>query len=475
MTWLATVQATMFRLARRLATNGTVQTVRATSVRSFATQSNHSTSSSPPITPTVAGIVATLAAASIASYQLTTPTKTVENASSNTTTLTSATATPATTVPPGTTITDTSNPKVVATSTTLNKKKEKEKNSSNPPTPTRMFTREEIDEMLANDRIVVYYKCGVYDATDFSGHPGGVGRLQMAAGGDLAVYWSTYTQHNRGHVVDYWLKRYKIGEVSQETMDQVTKETYYDADAVYGNEAEPYQDLLVNTRHPLNCEGKLKDRTDSFITPIGKHFVRNHNAVPDIDPDEYTLTVMGEGMTEHVFTLNDLKTKFDIVSVTTVIQCNGNRREDFHYLDGETPAFGPPHWVAGAIGNCTWTGVRLRDLLKVAGMDVDAISLRTKERPVNATHVGLLGYDHDECGNQYCCSFPFDKAIDPYGDVIVAFQMNGEDIPRPYGYPVRCIVPGNAGARNCKYLERVNVTNEPCKGNCNWKQYAVSF
>ena len=144
-------------------------------------------------------------------------------------------------------------------------------------------------------------------------------------------------------------------------------------------------------------------------------------------------------------------------------------------------------------------------------MDVDAISLRTKERPVKATHVGLLGYDHDECGNQYCCSFPFDKAIDPYGDVIVAFseffftafslflfsfllhlfshwcppslllyffllffpEMNGEDIPRPYGYPVRCIVPGNAGARNCKYLERVNVTNEPCKGNCNWKQYAV--
>ena len=40
-------------------------------------------------------------------------------------------------------------------------------------------------------------------------------------------------------------------------------------------------------------------------------------------------------MEEHVFTLNDLKTKFDVVDVTTVIQCNGNRREDFHYLDGE--------------------------------------------------------------------------------------------------------------------------------------------
>ena len=301
--------------------------------------------------------------------------------------------------------------------------------------PTRIYTRDEINAMLQEDRIVVYYKCGVYDATDFSGHPGGVGRLEMAAGGDLEVYWSAYTQHNRGHVVDYWLDMYKIGEVTPDTMAQVTAETFYDADAVYGNEPEPYPDLLVNTRHPLNCEGKLADRTDSFITPIGKHFVRNHNAVPEIDPEEYTLTITGEGITERVFSLQDLKTQFDIVHITTVIQCNGNRREDFHYLDGETPAFGPPHWVAGAIGNCTWTGVRLRDLLKASGLDVDAISLRTKDRPVNATQIGLLGYDHDECGNQYCCSFPFDKAIDPYGDVIVAFQMNGEDIPRPYGYP----------------------------------------
>ena len=87
-----------------------------------------------------------------------------------------------------------------------------------------------------------------------------------------------------------------------------------------------------------------------------------------------------------------------------MIQCNGNRREDFHYLDGKTPAFGPPRWVAGAIGNCTWTGVRLRDLLKASGMDVDGISLRTVDRPAKATQIGLLGYDHDECGNQYCCS-----------------------------------------------------------------------
>ena len=55
----------------------------------------------------------------------------------------------------------------------------------------------------------------------------------------------------------------------------------------------------------------------------------------------------------------------------------------------------------------------------------------------------------------------------------MAYEMNGEDIPRGHGYPVRCIVPGNAGARNCKFLERVTVTSTPCAEETNWKQYAV--
>ena len=84
---------------------------------------------------------------------------------------------------------------------------------------------------------------------------------------------------------------------------------------------------------------------------------------------------------------------------------------------------------------------RLRDVLKACGMEVDKISLGEKDVPVEWS-VGLRGYDHDEVGNHYCCSFPFDKAIDPFGDVILAYQMNGVDIPRSYGYPVRAIVPG---------------------------------
>jgi len=336
----------------------------------------------------------------------------------------------------------------------------------------RVFSLQEMQGMCDEGKIVVAYQSELYDVTAFTGHPGGYGRLQMAAGKDLEVYWSVYTQHNRGHVVECVMKPYKIGVVSPEDMDTITAASFYD-DAAYRDNPDPYPNLLVNTRFPYNAEGRLSSLTESFITPEGKHFVRNHSAVPNIDPEEYTLTVNGEGLNETTFSLHDLKTKFQKVDVTTVIQCNGNRREDYHFVDGETPAFGPPHWVAGAIGCATWSGPRLRDVLRASGMDVDAISLGTKEAPERAQQIGLLGYDADEVGNQYCCSFPFDKAVDPFGDVIVAYEMNGKPIPRSHGYPVRAIVPGHAGARNCKFLEQVSVTDVPCSGHGNWKQYAV--
>jgi sulfite oxidase len=96
-------------------------------------------------------------------------------------------------------------------------------------------------------------------------------------------------------------------------MAAISADTSYDESA-YANNPEPYPDLLVNTRYPYNAEGRLKSLTDEWQTPVGKHFVRNHSAVPDVDPDEYVLTVEGEGLTTTTFSLEDLKTKFPKVN-----------------------------------------------------------------------------------------------------------------------------------------------------------------
>ena len=81
-------------------------------------------------------------------------------------------------------------------------------------TKRRQFSLSEFQAMCEEGRTVVAYQGELYDMSDFSGHPGGVGRLQMASGGDLEVYWKVYTQHNRGHVKTH-MERYKIGEVSK--------------------------------------------------------------------------------------------------------------------------------------------------------------------------------------------------------------------------------------------------------------------
>jgi cytochrome b involved in lipid metabolism len=230
--------------------------------------------------------------------------------------------------------------------------------------PVNWMTAAEMAKLAEEGRVVVAFQGNVYDVTAFTGHPGGYGRLQMASGGDLAVFWSVYTQHNRGHI-DYILNRYKIGELDEEQAAIVRENTKFQNPFL--DDPQPYPDLLTNTRYPYNAEARLRDLRESWITPIGRHFVRNHSTVPNVDVSEYKLTVCGAGLNETTFSYEDLKTKFPKVDVTTVIQCNGNRREDFHYIDGETPAFGPPHWVAGAISNATWSGVRLRDVLRAAG------------------------------------------------------------------------------------------------------------
>merc|ERR1719400_530965 len=105
----------------------------------------------------------------------------------------------------------------------------------------RQISLSEFQAMCEEGRTVVAYQGELYDMSDFSGHPGGVGRLQMASGGDLEVYWKVYTQHNRGHVKTH-MERYKIGEVSPEDMATITANTYYDS-SVYDSNPPPYPDL----------------------------------------------------------------------------------------------------------------------------------------------------------------------------------------------------------------------------------------
>eukprot|EP00488_Nonionellina_sp_1-RS-2012_P001072 TRINITY_DN1698_c0_g1_i1.p1 TRINITY_DN1698_c0_g1~~TRINITY_DN1698_c0_g1_i1.p1 ORF type:complete len:124 (+),score=34.61 TRINITY_DN1698_c0_g1_i1:205-576(+) len=76
---------------------------------------------------------------------------------------------------------------------------------------------------------------------------------------------------------------------------------------------------------------------------------------------------------------------------------------------------------------------------------------------VLVSHFHFTGADTDETGLEYGVSIPLDKGVDGRGDVILAYEMNGIPLPRDHGYPVRALVPGFAGARNCKWIQEVSL------------------
>jgi sulfite oxidase len=159
------------------------------------------------------------------------------------------------------------------------------------------------------------------------------------------------------------------------------------------------------------------------------------------------LTAYGKGVVS--FSLDQLKAmkKTEIVST---LQCSGNRRSGFntHERTSGTP------WGQGAISTAKFGGVLLKDLLKAAGLE-DPIHAQEE---MGLEHVRFHALD----GMQ--ASIGIEKACNPYGDVMVAYEMNDEPIPRDHGYPLRMVVPGYAAVRNVKWLERIEVAETEAEG-----------
>ncbi|KAM7005861.1 sulfite oxidase, mitochondrial isoform 1-T1 [Tautogolabrus adspersus] len=320
---------------------------------------------------------------------------------------------------------------------------------STPP----IFTQEEVNSHRSlEDGVWVTYKGGVYDITEFVAmHPGGE-KILLAAGGALEPFWALYAVHNQEHVLEI-LSEYKVGELSAE--DQKKQQTVKSSDP-YSSDPVRHPALRINSLKPFNAEPPPEILSDSYITPSAIFFKRNHLPVPQVDPDSYQLQV--EGLSEGVLmlSLKDLKTRFQKHTVTATLQCAGNRRSEMNKVKQVKGL----NWGIAAISNATWSGVRLRDVLMAAGYYPDVSQW--------ARHVQFEGLDKDVTGTTYGASIPLNKAISEDGDVLLAYEMNGEDLPPDHGYPVRVIVPGTVGARNVKWLGKIIVSAE--ESSSHWQQ-----
>jgi len=178
-------------------------------------------------------------------------------------------------------------------------------------------------------------------------------------------------------------------------------------------------------------------------TPNDQFFVRWH--LPDIpthiDENSYTIHINGLVKKELKITLNELKNSFEQVEVSAVLQCGGNSRSAY------TPTAGGIQWGSGAMGCAKWKGVRLKDLLQKAGLQG------------NAKWIGFNGLE--KAAYFETPTFIRELEIDKLDEhVIIAYQMNGEDLPYLNGYPLRLIIPGYYSDSWVKMLSNITVTDK---------------
>jgi DMSO/TMAO reductase YedYZ molybdopterin-dependent catalytic subunit len=177
---------------------------------------------------------------------------------------------------------------------------------------------------------------------------------------------------------------------------------------------------------------------DSFITPVEHFYVRSHLPVPStLDAAAWTLTIDGEVATPLTLKVDELR-RLPAATLTVTLECAGNGRAFFD------PPVAGVQWRKGAVGTARWTGVRLGDLLKRAGLRDTGrfVEMHAADRP--------LGSMPD-----FVRQIPMAKALDP--DTLIAYDMNGQPIPPVHGFPLRAIVPGWEGAYAVKWLDHLRV------------------
>ncbi|KAM0131298.1 hypothetical protein ACHAP3_006950 [Botrytis cinerea] len=231
-------------------------------------------------------------------------------------------------------------------------------------------------------------------------------------------------------------------------------------------EKEKSPDMIHVLQFPYNGEPPRNRLVESAITSNEDHFVRNHGGIPEIDEDSYFFDVAGLVNNPKRITLKDLKdeTIFPRQSNVVTIQCSGTRRiEQINQYPGDGDELINAPWGEGAIGTARWTGVSLKKVIKYCGGLKD---------PSGTYHLEFLGADtyfkKGEVYN-YAVSVPWRKV--KINEVLLAWEMNGEPLPKIHGFPLRAVVFGYIGARSCKWLTRINVLPHESLGPVQKKEY----
>ena len=216
-----------------------------------------------------------------------------------------------------------------------------------------------------------------------------------------------------------------------------------------GNDIKLRDGRIVRSEEPLNLEMPF-ETTDNFITPTKSFYVRTHFPIPKIDRDAWWLHVEGEVEKPFAIDYEELL-KLESLTVPVTLECAGNSR---NFLE---PKVKGVQWGLGAVGTAEWTGVPLSVLLNRA-----VVRSSAREVVLEGADHGMLDDPKSPPGGlRFSRSVSLEKAR---RDVLLAYRMNGNDLPPEHGFPVRAIVPGWYAMASIKWLQRIIVTDQPFAG-----------
>jgi DMSO/TMAO reductase YedYZ molybdopterin-dependent catalytic subunit len=203
--------------------------------------------------------------------------------------------------------------------------------------------------------------------------------------------------------------------------------------------------LVVLGEKPLVAETP-ESQLDDDTTPTEKFFIRNNGQTPEPakDADKWTIKIDGEVNKQLDITLGELKAKFKPVTRRMVLECGGNGRSFF------TPQARGNQWTNGGVGCAEWTGVRVVDVLKAAGV---------KPSAVFSGHYGADPHLSGDAGRVAISrGVPIKKLMDENN--LIVWAMNGQPLTNIHGGPVRLVIGGWPGSVSAKWLNRIWIRDK---------------
>ena len=206
--------------------------------------------------------------------------------------------------------------------------------------------------------------------------------------------------------------------------------------------------LIVLTSRPPQLETPFEVFNEGLLTPNDAFFVRYHNAgIPtSVDGDKHLIKIGGNACGKPFeLTMADLRTQFKTIEYVAVKQCSGNSRGLFN------PRVTGGQLANGAMGNARWVGIALKEVLARAELKNSA-----RQVTFDGLDIALFG------GGDFVKALDVNHAMD--GEVMLAYQMNGAELPMLNGYPVTLVVPGYYGTYWVKHLSEIEVVDKTFDG-----------